>query len=167
MAHDEKTKADVRRYYVFDCLTLELSAEKAKVSYNTARRWKREAEARGDNWDKVRDASTMASGKVEDVARGMLTTFVLYFESTMDELRKTEGLPVSEKAKLIQGLGDSYSKMVASSKRLLPEVSELATAIKTVKLFGEYIQTNKPELTGDFLDLLNGFGETLSKEFKA
>ena len=57
--------------------------------------------------------------------------------------------------------------MVASSKRLLPEVSELATAIKTVKLFGEYIQTNKPELTSDFLDLLNGFGETLSKEFKA
>jgi len=74
---------------------------------------------------------------------------------------------VSAKAKVIQGLGDSYSKMVASSKRLLPEVSELATAIKTVKLFGEYIQTNKPELTGDFLDLLNGFGETLSKEFKA
>ena len=167
MAHDEKTKADVRRYYVFDCLTLELAAEKAKVSYNTARRWKREAEARGDTWDKVRDASTMARGKVEDVARGMLTTFVLYFESTMDELRKTEDLPMSEKAKLIQGLGDSYSKMVASSKRLLPEVSELATAIKTVKLFGEYIQTNKPELTGDFLDLLNGFGETLSKEFKA
>nr|WP_247646856.1 DUF1804 family protein [Haemophilus influenzae] len=82
MAHDEKTKADVRRYYVFDCLTLELAAEKAGVSYNTARRWKREAEARGDNWDKVRDANTMANGKVEDVARGMLTAFVLYFENT-------------------------------------------------------------------------------------
>ena len=166
MAHDEKTKADVRRYYVFDCLTLELSAEKAKVSYNTARRWKREAEARGDNWDKVRDASTMASGKVEDVARGMLTTFVLYFESTMDELRKTEKLPVSEKAKLIQGLGDSYSKMVASSKRLLPEVSEMATAIKTVKMFGDFVQANKPELLQEFLELLNGFAETLDKEFK-
>jgi len=75
MAHDEKTKADVRRYYVFDCLTLEQAAEKAKVSYNTARRWKKEAEARGDNWDTVRDANTMASGKVEDVARGMLTHF--------------------------------------------------------------------------------------------
>ncbi|VEH67127.1 Protein of uncharacterised function (DUF1804) [Rodentibacter pneumotropicus] len=97
MAHDEKTKADVRRYYVFDCLTLETAAEKAKVSYNTARRWKREAEARGDNWDKVRDANTMASGKVEDVARGMLTTFVLYFENTMEELRQAENLPVSEK----------------------------------------------------------------------
>ena len=97
MAHDEKTKAYVRRYYVFDCLTLEQAAEKAKVSYNTARRWKKEAEARGDNWDTVRDANTMASGKVEDVARGMLTTFVIYFEKTMEELRHAEDLPVQTK----------------------------------------------------------------------
>ncbi len=166
MAHDEKTKAYVRRYYVFDCLTLEQAAEKAKVSYNTARRWKKEAEARGDNWDTVRDANTMASGKVEDVARGMLTTFVIYFEKTMEELRHAEDLPVSDKAKLIQGLGDSYSKMVASSKRLLPEVSEMATAIKTVKMFGDFVQENKPELLQEFLELLNGFAETLDKEFK-
>lgn len=166
MAHDEKTKADVRRYYVFDCLTLELAAEKAKVSYNTARRWKREAEARGDNWDKVRDASTMASGKVEDVARGMLTTFVLYFESTMDELRKTENLPVSEKAKLIQGLGDSYSKMVASSKRLLPEVSELATAWKVIEMVTNLIKTKHPDLLPAFLSVLDDLEGIVKQEFK-
>ena len=166
MAHDEKTKADVRRYYVFDCLTLELAAEKAKVSYNTARRWKREAEARGDNWDKVRDASTMASGKVEDVARGMLTTFVLYFESTMDELRKTEDLPVSEKAKLIQGLGDSYSKMVASSKRLLPEISELATAWKVIEMVTNLIKTKHPDLLPTFLSVLDDLESIVKQEFK-
>ena len=166
MAHDEKTKADVRRYYVFDCLTLELAAEKAKVSYNTARRWKREAEARGDNWDKVRDASTMASGKVEDVARGMLTTFVLYFESTMDELRKTEDLPVSDKAKLIQGLGDSYSKMVASSKRLLPEVSELATAWKVIEMVTNLIKTKHPDLLPTFLSVLDDLENIVKQEFK-
>ena len=166
MAHDEKTKADVRRYYVFDCLTLEQAAEKAKVSYNTARRWKREAEARGDNWDKVRDASTMASGKVEDVARGMLTTFVLYFESTMDELRKTEDLPVSEKAKLIQGLGDSYSKMVASSKRLLPEVSELATAWKVIEMVTNLIKTKHSDLLPTFLSVLDDLESIVKQEFK-
>lgn len=166
MAHDEKTKADVRRYYVFDCLTLELAAEKAKVSYNTVRRWKREAEARGDNWGKVRDASTMASGKVEDVARGMLTTFVLYFESTMDELRKTEDLPVSEKAKLIQGLGDSYSKMVASSKRLLPEVSELATAWKVIEMVTNLIKTKHSDLLPTFLSVLDDLESIVKQEFK-
>lgn len=166
MAHDEKTKAYVRRYYVFDCLTLEQAAEKAGVSYNTARRWKKEAEARGDNWDTVRDANTMASGKVEDVARGMLTTFVIFFEKTMEELRHSEDLPVSKKAKLIQGLGDSYSKMVASSKRLLPEISEFDTAMRTINMLGDYIHQNKPELMDMFLDLLEGFGLKLKDEFK-
>lgn len=151
---------------MFDCLTLESAAEKAKVSYNTARRWKREAEARGDNWDKVRDASTMASGKVEDVARGMLTTFVLYFESTMDELRKTEDLPVSEKAKLIQGLGDSYSKMVASSKRLLPEVSELATAWKVIEMVTNLIKTKHSDLLPTFLSVLDDLESIVKQEFK-
>ncbi|HHF4023082.1 TPA: DUF1804 family protein [Haemophilus influenzae] len=166
MAHDEKTKADVRRYYVFDCLTLELAAEKAKVSYNTARRWKREAESRGDNWDKVRDANTMASGKVEDVARGMLTTFVLYFENTMDEIKRAEELPVSEKAKLIQGLGDSYSKMVASSKRLLPEVSELATAWKVIEMVTNLIKTKHPDLLPAFLSVLDDLEGIVKQEFK-
>ena len=166
MAHDEKTKADVRRYYVFDCLTLELAAEKAKVSYNTARRWKREAESRGDNWDKVRDANTMASGKVEDVARGMLTTFVLYFENTMDEIKRAEELPVSEKAKLIQGLGDSYSKMVASSKRLLPEVSELATAWKVIEMVTNLIKTKQPDLLPAFLSVLDDLEGIVKQEFK-
>lgn len=166
MAHDEKTKADVRRYYVFDCLTLESAAEKAKVSYNTARRWKREAEARGDNWDKVRDANTMASGKVEDVARGMLTTFVLYFENTMDEIKRAEKLPVSEKAKLIQGLGDSYSKMVASSKRLLPEVSELATAWKVIEMVTNLIKTKHPDLLPTFLSVLDDLENIVKQEFK-
>ena len=166
MAHDEKTKADVRRYYVFDCLTLELAAEKAGVSYNTARRWKREAEARGDNWDKVLDANTMASGKVEDVARGMLTAFVLYFENTMDEIKRAEELPVSEKAKLIQGLGDSYSKMVASSKRLLPEVSELATAWKVIEMVTNLIKTKHPDLLPAFLSVLDDLEGIVKQEFK-
>lgn len=166
MAHDEKTKAYVRRYYVFDCLTLEQAAEKAKVSYNTARRWKKEAEARGDNWDTVRDANTMASGKVEDVARGMLTTFVIYFENTMEELRHAEKLPVSEKAKLIQGLGDSYSKMVASSKRLLPEVSELATAWKVIEMVTNLIKTKHPDLLPAFLSVLDDLEGIVKQEFK-
>ena len=166
MAHDEKTKAYVRRYYVFDCLTLEQAAEKAKVSYNTARRWKKEAEARGDNWDTVRDANTMASGKVEDVARGMLTTFVIYFEKTIEELRHAEDLPVSDKAKLIQGLGDSYSKMVASSKQLLPEVSELATAWKVIEMVTNLIKTKHPDLLPTFLSVLDDLENIVKQEFK-
>lgn len=167
MAHDDKTKTHVRRYYVFDCLPLEQSARKAGVSFGTARRWKKQAENAGDDWDKARDAHTIAGGKVEEVAKGMLTTFVLYFGNIMDELKAAEDLPITEKAQLIQGLGDSFTKMVAASKRIVPEVSQTATALKTVKLFGEYVQTNKPQLLSEFLDLLDGFALVLEKEFKS
>jgi len=166
VAHDDKTKKAVRHAYVFDCVTLELAAEKAGVSFGTARRWKKQAQAAGDDWDKVRDAHTLAGGKVEDVARGMLTTFVLYFEKLMDELKQSEDLPISDKAQLLQGLGDSYTKMVAASKRLVPEVSEFAAAMRTVKRFGEHVQSNKPQLLNDFLDLLDSFGPVLDKEFR-
>ena len=108
----------------------------------------------------------MASGKVEDVARGMLTTFVIYFEKTMEELRHAEDLPVSDKAKLIQGLGDSYSKMVASSKRLLPEVSELATAWKVIEMVTNLIKTKHPDLLPTFLSVLDDLENIVKQEFK-
>ena len=100
------------------------------------------------------------------MARGMLTTFVLYFEKLMEELKQSENLPISDKAQLLQGLGDSYTKMVAASKRLVPEVSEFAAAMRTVKLFSEHVQANKPQLLNDFLDLLDSFGPVLDKEFR-
>ncbi|MBE2895467.1 DUF1804 family protein [Pasteurellaceae bacterium HPA106] len=165
MAHDAKTKAHVRRYYVFEMLTLEQSAEKAGVSFGTARRWKKQAQNAGDDWDMVREAATMAGGQAEEVSRGLLTRFILHFTKVMDEVENAEMSP-SEKAELLSGLGDSFTKMTAASKRILPEVSELATAMKTIELFGHYIQSKKPHLLSDFLDLLDGFGQTLNKEFK-
>ena len=166
MAHDDKTRAFVRRYYVFDLLTLEQAAEKADVSYPTARRWRKEALAQGDDWDKARDAGTMASGKVEDVARGMLTAFVLYFGNVMEELKTDTTLTAKDKAVLLSGLGGSFTKMTAASKKILPEVSEKATAILTIKKLGDFIAANKPALFGDFTELLNDFAQVLDKEFK-
>ncbi|MDG6895051.1 DUF1804 family protein [Volucribacter amazonae] len=166
MAHDSKTRAFVRRYYVFDLLPLEQSAEKAGVSFATARRWKKQAEQQGDDWDKVREAHTLSGGKVEDVARGLLTAFVLYFGNVMEELKADNEMSVKDKAVLLSGLGDSFTKMTAASRKIMPEVSELACAMKTVKLLGEYIQQHKPQLLEAFLALLTDFGAVLEQEFK-
>lgn len=166
MAYDEKTKAYVRRYYVFDCLTLEQAADKAGVPFSTARRWKRQAKALGDNWDIVRDAYTGSQGKVDEVSAGLLTRFVLYFGTVMEQLETDEGLAAAQKAELLSGLGDSFTKMTAAVKRISPKVSELETALKTVQLFGDFIKTNQPQLLGEFLDLLDGFGAILEREFK-
>ncbi|MFZ7175242.1 DUF1804 family protein [[Pasteurella] aerogenes] len=166
MAHDEKTKAHVRRYYVFDRLTLEQAAKKAGVAFGTARRWKLQAQNKGDNWDNVRDAQIMAGGELEDISRSLLTGFILQYRSTMNEVQQNSELNSKEKVALLATLSDSFTKMTAASKRILPEVSELAVAMRTIELFGEYIQQHHSALMAPFLDALSGFGQMLDEELK-
>lgn len=166
MAYDEKTKAYVRRYYVFEGMSLESAAEKAEVSFATARRWKKQAEDLGDDWDRVRDAHTIAGGKVEDVAKGMLTRFVVQFGNVLEQVEQASELNAREKAELLCGLGDSFTKMTAASKRLIPEVSALAVAMETIELLANEIKQKKPDLLSDFIELLDDVEQRLQKEFK-
>lgn len=166
MAFDDKTKALLRRFYVFEQLSLDHAAEKADVSFNTARRWKKQALENGDNWDKAREAHIMAGGEMEDISKGLLTGFIVQYRATMDEIKQNPELTAVEKVKLLTALADSFTKMTAASKRLLPEISELAIAMKTVELFGSHIQQHKPQLLGDFVELLDSFGETLDRTFR-
>lgn len=166
MAHDPKVKAYVRRYYVFERFTLEQSAQKAGVSFNTARRWKAKAEKAGDDWDKVRDAQVMAGGEMDELSQSLLTGFILQYRATMEELKDNPKLSSKEKVALLSVLADSFTKMTAASKRILPDVSELAVAMKTVELLGEFIKEKHPNLFGDFLDVLGDFGEVVDKAFR-
>lgn len=166
MAHDEKVRAFVRRYYVFDRFTLEQAAQKAGVSFGSARRWKTQAAQKGDDWDKARDAQIMAGGEINEISQGLLAGFILQYRSTMDELQHSEELSSKEKVMLLSALADSFTKMTAASKRILPDVSEFAIAMQTLKLFGEYIQANRPQLIEPFIDALDGFGQLVEQEFK-
>ncbi|ARU65478.1 DUF1804 family protein [Histophilus somni] len=166
MAHNPKVKAYVRRYYVFDRFTLEQSAERAGVSFNTARRWKAEALKNGDDWDKARDVQIMAGGELTDISQSLLTGFIVQYRSTMEELQSNAEVSSKDKVLLLGTLADSFAKMTAASKKILPEVSELAVAMRTIKLFGDFIQQTHPNLLGDFLEALNGFGAVLDQNFK-
>lgn len=165
MAHAPTVKTQVRRHYVFDRFTLEQSADKAGVAFNTARRWKNEAKASGDDWDKARDVQVMAGGELEDLSQSLLTGFLVQYRTTMDEIQSDSTLSSKEKTALLSTLADSFTKMTAASKRILPDVSELAVALRTVELFGEFVQQQHPALLGDFLDIADGFGAVLDKEF--
>ncbi|MGY4700491.1 DUF1804 family protein, partial [Avibacterium paragallinarum] len=156
----------VRRYYVFDRFTLEQSAQKAEVSFGTARRWKAQALNKGDDWDKARDVHIMAGGEVNMISQGLLAGFILQYRTTMDELQQNTELSSKDKVMLLAALADSFTKMTAASKRILPEVSELAVAMRTVELFGEYIHQHHSALMEPFIEALSGFGQTLNEEFK-
>ncbi|MDP8171537.1 DUF1804 family protein [Pasteurella skyensis] len=166
MAFDPKIKAYVRRHYVFDRLTLEQSADKAGVSFGTARRWKREAETNGDDWEKARDIQVMAGSEIEDISKGLLAGFIIQYRSTMDEVQNNKELTSGEKVQLLSSLSDSFSKMTASSKKLLPATSEIATAMKVIEMMANILKQKKAHLLSDFLDVLDDLEQKIQKEFK-
>lgn len=165
MAHTPEIKALVRKHYVFDRFTLEQAAQKAGVSLNTARRWRQEADKSGDNWEKARDVQVMVGGDIEALATGLLSGFVIKFKSVMEEL-ETEELPAITKVEKITELADSFAKMTASSKRLLPSVSETAVALKVIKLFSEKVKKHKPALLAEFSELTRLLEADFEREFK-
>lgn len=167
MAHNPSVKTAVRRFYVFDRFTLEQAAERASVSFNTARRWKNEAKASGDDWDKARDVQIMAGGEMEDLSQSLLTGFLVQYRSTMDEIQGDTELSSKEKTALLSCLADSFTKMTAASKRILPDVVEIEVAVRAIMLFGDYLQDKYPQLIGEFSDALNGFQSELERNFKS
>ena len=77
MAHPKVTRDTVRRAFVYDRLSLEVSALKAGVSYATAARWKSQSAKDGDDWDKAQAAQLLSGGGIENIARQMLAGLVM------------------------------------------------------------------------------------------
>lgn len=163
MAYSKDKISEVRKRYIFDRLPLEQVAQLSSVSYATAGRWKKQAFDRGDDWDKVRTAHSLAGSEDESVARELLTELVLMFKTTMDAVKNDE-LDPQTKVKLLASLSDSYNKSMSANKKLMPEVSKLATALKTIELLSEYIAKHKPKLLQEFIALLEPFGKILEQE---
>ena len=165
MAHDVEVQKAVRAYYVFDRLSLEKAAEKAGVAFGTARRWKAQAEQSGDNWEKARDVHVMASGGIEHIAQGLLAGFLIKYRTLMTELEESE-MATADKVEALSALADSFAKMTASSKKLLPETSAIANAMRTIELLANIVKTQKPHLLPEFLEMFDELEVLVKKEFK-
>ncbi|MFV2030606.1 DUF1804 family protein [Neisseria sp. S1] len=165
MAHPKETRDKLRQLYVSGGQTLETAAMMCQVPFATARNWKASEKAKGNDWDKMRAAHTLAGGDVEVVARAMIAGQILQYESVMKELEENHDLNTMDKVKAISMLSDSYNKTMAAHKRLLPEVHEASVAIKTIDLLAQHIKQNYPNLIEDFLKVLDSFEPVIEQEF--
>ena len=164
MAYPKSTRDKLRKIYVFGQLSLEIAALQINVGIATARRWKTDAKADGDDWDKVRAANVMAGGSLDEIGREILTGFLLQYRTTMTELNASEIKP-EVKVNLLASLSDAFNKTIAANKRILPETTPLATALEVLQMQAEYIQKNHPEALESFLLILDGFGQELEKKY--
>lgn len=165
MAHPQETRDKVRRAYVFDRLSLEVAAMKCGVSYGTASRWKAQSLEKGDDWDKAQAAQLMAGGCIEDIGRQMLAGLVTQYQSSMDELTRDTKINPVTKVQLLASLADAFNKTIAASKKILPETSELATAMDVVQKLAEFVRSHYPQHANAFTELLEPFGEELVKAY--
>lgn len=164
MAYAQSTKDELRQAYVFQRLSLDKAASVIGVSYATAQRWKRQAAAGGDDWDKVKSAHTLAGGELEDMGRQLLTDFVLQFHATMELVKLDSDIDAKTRVELLASLSDSYNKSISANRKILPETSKLAVALKVLEGLVAYIGEQRPELLGHFLEILEPFGEKIARE---
>jgi len=165
MAHAPETRDKVRRLYVFDRIGLEVAALQCGVSMSTASRWKREALEDGDDWDKLRAAAILAGDGIESIARAALTGFLTQFQTTMDTLNANADMPAEKKVQMLASLADSFNKTVAASRKVLPETSQLATAMDVVQRLAGFIREHHPQHAKVFVDVLEPFGQELAKTY--
>ncbi len=167
MAHPKETRDKLRGLYAGGEQTLETAAFMCGVSFGTARRWRDEARLAGDDWDKLRAAYTLAGGGIEDLSRAMLAAFLVQYNSTMTMLQDAaaEDLMPSERAKLLSSLADAFTKTVAANARVMPETSQLATALEVIELMMGFVQEKHPKHLQAFVEVLEPFGAVVEKRF--
>jgi hypothetical protein len=162
VAHPDETRRAVRAAYVFDQLGLEVAAIKHQVPVATARRWKAEARRAGDDWEKARSAQMIAGGGIEDVVRQTLAVVVQQVQATVDAIQAAEDITPGDKVQMLASLADAYNKLMAVSKRMMPETDKLGVAMDVVRRMAEFTAKKKPALAGEFVDLLEAFGVELA-----
>lgn len=163
MAHAPEIRDKLRRLYVMDRISLEIAALQCGVSMSTASRWKREAQEAGDDWDKLRAAHILAGDGIESVARAALAGFLTQYQSVVDTLNADADIPAELKVQMLASLADSFNKTVAASKRVLPETTQLATAMEVVQKMAGFIREKYPKHIQAFIEVLEPFGDELAK----
>ena len=165
MAHGEEKIRAVRASYVFDQLGLEIAAMKHGIPEATARRWKRDAKQAGDDWDKARSAQMIAGGGIEDVVRQTLAVVVQQVQATVEAIQANPDMPPADKVQALASLADAYNKLMAASKRLMPETDKLAVAMDVVKRMAEFVAKRKPALAHEFVELMEPFGDEIARHY--
>jgi hypothetical protein len=164
--HGEEAIRAVRSACVFENASLDVAAARHGIPEATARRWKTEARKAGDDWDKARAAQFMAGGGIEDVVRQTLAVVVRQVQATIESIQNDADMPPGERVQNLASLADAYNKLIAASRRVMPETDRLAVAMDVIKRFAGFVQGAKPSLAAEFAALIEPFGEALEKEYR-
>ncbi|NDP58017.1 MAG: DUF1804 family protein [Oxalobacteraceae bacterium] len=163
MAKPAEVRAKVRKHYVFDRLSLEQAAKLASVTYSTAKRWKTKAFDAGDDWDKVKSASALAGGDIEQLSQQILTEMLVQFNSVLELIKGDAKMPAVQRVELLSSLMDNIHKSMSAMRRFLPETNTLAIGMHVLRGMADFVQTRFPQHGAAFIEILEPFGDELPR----
>lgn len=165
MAHPPEKRQKLRTEYIGG-LPLEAAADKADVGYGTARNWFREAKANGDDWDKFRAASLIVSGGGIEQAMGrIIAAGLMRCEALLERISEIED--PAEAADAVAALGDTISKLKNAAKSFMPDVSEQAVAIDTLKSLSIWAGNFVPAKGMVLAEVLDGYASAKKLQIAA
>lgn len=163
MAKSAEVRALVRKHYVFDRLSFEQAAKMANVAYTTAKRWKDKAAVEGDDWDKLRSASALGSGDIEQLSQQILIEMLVQFNTVLDMVKADAGMPAAKRVELLSSLMDNIHKSMAAMRKFLPEANSLSIGMHVIRGLAEFIQERFPQHGAILVEILEPFGDVLPK----
>ena len=164
MTHPPEARAAVRAAYVYDRLSIGEAATRAGVGERTARTWKSEAQAAGDDWDRARAAAQMAGDSRQMLVQALLEDYIRLHQSTQDALLKAD-VPALAKAEALSRLADAFGKTMSAVGRAAPQLSALAIAGEVVQELARFVQQHHPEAAPALLEVLEPFGDHIAKKY--
>lgn len=163
MAKPPALRVKLRKHYAFDRLSLEQAAKLSSVTYSTAKRWKDQAAEQGDDWDKLRSASTLSGGDVEQLSQQILTEMLVQFNAVLDLIKADVEMDAVKRVDLLSSLMDNIHKSMSAMRKFMPEANSLAIGMLVLRGLAEFIQERYPQHASVFVEILEPFGAMLPK----
>jgi hypothetical protein len=97
--------------------------------------------------------------------RQTLGVVVQQVQATVEAIQRAEDMTPDVKVQMLCSLADAYNKLMAASRKLMPETDKLAVATDVLKREAEFIRTHYPQHAALFAELLAPFGEELARAY--
>ena len=69
------------------------------------------------------------------------------------------------KVDMLASLADAYNKLMAASRRLMPETDKLAVAQDTLKRLADFTRTKQPKHAAALIEVLEPFADELARAY--
>lgn len=165
MAHPPETRQRLRALYVHERLGLETAADRAGVPLGTARRWKAQAEAEGDDWERARAAASLGAAGAGAIAQIVLQDFLALHQAVVEEVKSAPPALALAKAEAMSRLADAFTKTMSAVAKAAPDLGRYAVAVELLQDFARFVHERYPQHAPALAEVLEPFGLDVAQRY--